>query len=1436
MAVTTIGELQFVIGAETRSLQAAQREVNKTVQALRQVTGANEQFSNVNKKVEAQVVKQTRAMQSARETVLNLRTQLRNLSRAGADTTASSRQLARAYGELRRQLSSGLVSQTQFNKSVDTFNRTANRTRRALSQVARGGKLGADATGDLSQRMTDLSKSVQVALGPLSGVASRITALTSLANRNTAAIAGLIGAMIGFGAAATKSIRAGLQFESEMAVIENRVRTLGDSLGFTAEQLDVIAKRLGRDTLTNANEARKAIVALSTATSLGGDNFKQALILSQDLAASGFGDLISQARRLAQVLEDPKEGMDRLRRVGVIFNDQQREIIRTLVETGDVATAQRIVLEELTKKVGGNAKAAAQGLAGAWDTLKETLTEASERSVKESGALDNLTEVVNRVTRAVRELIETSDILPKFGKAVNTVATGSAKVVAVLIENFELLAITLATTLGARVLGRLLPSLISLRVGLEGVRKSLLALLAIKGLKLIFGASPIALIATVVGLITGLLVKLDLLGPTMRAVGGVFEQVWLNMKAPIEGVIDKVKEVTGTIKLMVGDLLGGLVSLGGKIGNKVLDFLGLDPDRAKEALAAFSGKVKEGIPKALGALGDKTGVSALLSAEVEGAKLIFEDASAALAAAVEKKGLTIKEIFSGLSGEIDNFAESAGNTLAQLESDINSIQFPEALKEATVALKSAALEEAGVEESTIKLAASAGILDRAFRVSADGVEILNNSLKEINNRKRDAEQLKEIFKIIEKDLPADAGIVQVRKETEQLIANAKRLAKEMPEIFGPKLETAMKAIENRQDQLISKFEKPKRDAEEMVEKLNEQAEALGKSERELFIINQLLKLDKQGMEELGVEAEEIARTFENVRRAAGNVFDQREAIKQFKSSMGEIASLVDRSFDRIGDQITEMFVRGEEAAIDFGNIVRSVVSEIIQFFTQLAIINPIKNLFLSSVPGATLSPTLSTIGLAGAGVGAAAAGGIGTGGLLQGAGLVSGLVSGFQSPGLGLFAANLGSKVGLGAVGQGILGNAFTNIGFGGLGTLAASLLGLGGGLPSTVLGIGGGLAGGALGSSLGALGSIGGPIGAVAGGLLGSVLGGLFGGKPSREIAGVQFELGKGVTATGGKGASPQQSAEIAKQLSIALQQFAAAVGGTAKGAFSIQTFGNADKFKGKSPFSLNFGFQFESAQDLLAAAPLQLLKDGKVAIAGLGKELTRVLKLSLGRGNDLKQVADDIDFARKILGLASTENLSALRELTAQFDAMRERALSLGLSIKEINEAELRALSDLENQILNSLSAIADEARKLLNLDALFNLRDQLSFGSLSPLAPIPRFEAAKSRFNEVAQAALAGDTQAIRDFPGIAREAVDIGRDTFASGPQFAEFFVTAKSTLDQLIGQQESLVGMIEFELDTTIRQTSEQQVAALKEMQTQLSADLQAVRREIAKRR
>jgi len=277
MAVTTIGELQFVIGAETRSLQAAQREVNKTVQALRQVTGANEQFSNVNKKVEAQVVKQTRAMQSARETVLNLRTQLRNLSRAGADTTASSRQLARAYGELRRQLSSGLVSQTQFNKSVDTFNRTANRTRRALSQVARGGKLGADATGDLSQRMTDLSKSVQVALGPLSGVASRITALTSLANRNTAAIAGLIGAMIGFGAAATKSIRAGLQFESEMAVIENRVRTLGDSLGFTAEQLDVIAKRLGRDTLTNANEARKAIVALSTATSLGGDNFKLSL-------------------------------------------------------------------------------------------------------------------------------------------------------------------------------------------------------------------------------------------------------------------------------------------------------------------------------------------------------------------------------------------------------------------------------------------------------------------------------------------------------------------------------------------------------------------------------------------------------------------------------------------------------------------------------------------------------------------------------------------------------------------------------------------------------------------------------------------------------------------------------------------------------------------------------------------------------------------------------------------------------------------------------------------------------------------------------------------------------------------------------------------------------------------------------------------------------
>jgi hypothetical protein len=58
-------------------------------------------------------------------------------------------------------------------------------------------------------------------------------------------------------------------------------------------------------------------------------------------------------------------GMNALRRVGVVFTEQQKESIRAMVASGDIMGAQKIILQELEVEFGGAAAAAGDTFAGA---------------------------------------------------------------------------------------------------------------------------------------------------------------------------------------------------------------------------------------------------------------------------------------------------------------------------------------------------------------------------------------------------------------------------------------------------------------------------------------------------------------------------------------------------------------------------------------------------------------------------------------------------------------------------------------------------------------------------------------------------------------------------------------------------------------------------------------------------------------------------------------------------------------------------------------------------------------------------------------------------------------------------------------------------------------------------------------------------------------
>ncbi len=245
----------------------------------------------------------------------------------------------------------------------------------------------------------------------------------------------------------------------------------------------------------------------------------------------------------------------------------------------------------------------------------------------------------------------------------------------------------------------------------------------------------------------------------------------------------------------------------------------------------------------------------------------------------------------------------------------------------------------------------------------------------------------------------------------------------------------------------------------------------------------------------------------------------RQEINQLDNSYKEMANIGVRAFEQVGDAITEAFAKGEIRALNFGNVIRGVMSSIVQSILRLGIVNPIIN----SIFSGTMLPTLG-LGLSAMGGGGAAAAGVaagGGGGIMQMLGLSSlipkeGILGslGLTGPG-GLLSTQIFAPSGMMAIAEpsiatgaaglmapsgglslgGLLGGAGAGIG---AGMFLNSMLG--GNQTGGMVGSGFGAIGGALLAGAGLLGPLGPLAAGLIGGLAGGGLGGLFGPKPSSK------------------------------------------------------------------------------------------------------------------------------------------------------------------------------------------------------------------------------------------------------------------------------------------------------------------------------------------------
>jgi len=184
-----------------------------------------------------------------------------------------------------------------------------------------------------------------------SGAGSMVSKVASGFGKLITAAAAL-GAVTAVGAFFKSAVDEAAEAEQNIAQLENVIKSTGGAAGVTAESITSMASELQKITTFSDDAIIAGDNLLLTFTNIGKDVFPDATKTMLDMSQALGQDISSSAIQLGKALNDPINGITALSRVGVSFTEEQKEMIKTLVEAGKTEEAQTVILEELQKEFG----------------------------------------------------------------------------------------------------------------------------------------------------------------------------------------------------------------------------------------------------------------------------------------------------------------------------------------------------------------------------------------------------------------------------------------------------------------------------------------------------------------------------------------------------------------------------------------------------------------------------------------------------------------------------------------------------------------------------------------------------------------------------------------------------------------------------------------------------------------------------------------------------------------------------------------------------------------------------------------------------------------------------------------------------------------------------------------------------------------------------
>jgi hypothetical protein len=159
---------------------------------------------------------------------------------------------------------------------------------------------------------------------------------------------------------------------------------------------------------------------------------------------------------------------------------------------------------------------------------------------------------------------------------------------------------------------------------------------------------------------------------------------------------------------------------------------------------------------------------------------------------------------------------------------------------------------------------------------------------------------------------------------------------------------------------------------------------------------------------------------------------------------------------------------------------------------------------------------------------------------------------------------------------------------------------------------------------------------------------------------------------------------------------------------------------------------------------------------------------------------------------------------------------------------------MRNLERQVESTRYGVADFARNAL--PERLGITGLEAFGRSmavsDTLSPLDRLSGARSQYADTLSAALGGDLDAARAFPGMAQQLLGIGRDVYASGGDYQNLFREVNASLSEVLERQRALAADITKDIPTTILETSNNEIAEVRRQTAALLEGLAKVEGEL----